>query len=283
MTTPILVTGGTGTLGRLVVERLRERERDVRVLSRHPGAGGAHGATGDAPGVEFVAADLTTGVGAEAAVAGVEIIVHLAGTQLGDDVKTRHLVEAAKKAGAQHLVYISVVGAERIPIQGRIDQTMFGYFGSKLAAEEVVSGSGIPWTTLRATQFDQTFLIVAKAMAKLPIVPSPSGLRFQPIDAREVADRLVELALGEPAGLVAEMGGPRDYTMRELIRVYLKAANKHRLIISVPTMGGAARAVRAGANLTPDHAVGQRTWEDYVAERVGSTGGVSTPAGGVRR
>jgi uncharacterized protein YbjT (DUF2867 family) len=266
MNTPILVTGGTGTLGRLVVERLSAQGREVRVLSRHKGEGGVEGAAS----VEFVAADLTTGEGVEAAVAGAETIVHLAGTQLGDDVKTRHLVEAAKKAGARHLVYISVVGADRIPIHGRIDRTMFGYFGSKLAAEQVVSGSGIPWTTLRATQFDQTFLIVAKGMARSPMVPSPSGLRFQPIDAREVADRLVQLALGEPAGLVAEMGGPRVYTIGELVRVYLKATNKHRLVISVPTMGGAARAVRGGANLTPDHAVGQRTWEDYVAERVAS-------------
>ncbi len=262
MTTPILVTGGTGTLGRLVAERLRERGRDVRVLSRHAGAPQA--------GVEFAAADLTIGEGVEAAVAGVEIIVHLAGTRVGDEIKTRHLVDAASKAGARHFVYISVVGADRIPIHGRIDRMMFGYFGSKLAAEEVVSGSGIPWTTLRATQFQQTFLGVAKGMARLPIVPSPSGLRFQPIDAREVADRLVELALGEPAGLVAEMGGPRVYTMGELVRVYLRAANKHRLVIPVPAMGGAAAAVRAGANLTLNHAVGRTTWEDYVAAQQGS-------------
>jgi uncharacterized protein YbjT (DUF2867 family) len=261
MNTPVLVTGSTGTLGRLVVERIHDKGREVRVLSRHAGPPSA--------GVEFVAADLMTGDGVEAAIAGAATIVHLAGTRVADEIKTRNLVEAATKAGARHLVYISVVGADRVPIHGRIDRTMFGYFGSKLAAEQVVSGSGIPWTTLRATQFDQTFLSVAKGMARLPIVPSPSGLRFQPIDAREVADRLVELALGEPAGLVAEMGGPRSYTMGELVRVYLKAANKRRLVISVPTMGGAAAAVRAGANLTPDHAVGRRTWEGYVAESLG--------------
>jgi uncharacterized protein YbjT (DUF2867 family) len=276
MDTPILVTGGTGTLGRLVVERTRERGQAVRVLSRHGGEGMGEGMGHGSAGVEFVAADLTTGEGVAAAVAGVEVIVHLAGTRVGDDVKTRHLVEAALKAGARHLVYISVVGADRIPIRGRLDRAMFGYFGSKLAAEQIVAGSGIPWTTLRATQFDQTFLSVAKGMARLPIVPSPSGLRFQPIDAREVADRLVELALGAPAGLVADMGGPRTYTMGELVSVYLKAANKHRLIVSVPATGGAAAAVGAGANLTPDHASGG-TWEDYVAECVGSAGGVSAP------
>jgi uncharacterized protein YbjT (DUF2867 family) len=263
MTTPILVTGGTGTLGRLVVERLASAGHEIRVLSRHPVAPQA--------GVEFVAADLTSGAAVGAAVTGVEVIVHLAGTRAGDDVKTRHLVEAASKAGARHLVYISVVGADRVPIHGRIDQMMFGYFGSKLAAEQVVAGSGIPWTTLRATQFQQTFLSVARSMAKLPIIPSPAGLRFQPIDAREVADRLGELALAEPAGLVAEMGGPRTYTMGELVRVYLDASNKHRLVVTVPAMGGAAAAIRAGANLTLIRASGQTTWEDFVAGQEGST------------
>jgi uncharacterized protein YbjT (DUF2867 family) len=267
MDQPILVTGGTGTLGRLVVARLREAGREVRVLSRHKGEG--------EPGVEFVAADLATGDGVEAAVAGIEVIVHCAGGRVRDDEKARILVKAASGAGVRHIIYISVVGAERIPIVSRVDRMMFGYFESKRAAERVVADSSIPSTTLRATQFQQTFLSVARGMAKLPIVPSPSGLRFQPIDAREVAARLAELALGEPAGLVPEMGGPRVYTVGELVRVYLHATNKHRLVVSVPTMGGAAAAIRAGANLTPDHAVGRTTWEDYVAERLAQTGETS--------
>jgi uncharacterized protein YbjT (DUF2867 family) len=266
MDKPILVTGGTGTLGRLVVARLREAERDVRVLSRH-------GAPADADAaLEFVTGDLATGVGTEAAVDGIEVIVHCAGGRVGDDDTTRNLVRAAAQAGARHLVYISVVGAERIPIRSRIDRTMFGYFESKLAAEQVVAGSGIPWTTLRATQFQQSFLSVAQGVAKLPVIPVPSGFRFQPIDAREVAARLAELALDEPAGLVPEIGGPQVFGMGELIRIYLQATHRHRLIVSVPTIGGAAAALRAGANLTTDRAVDRTTWRDFVAERVGPAG-----------
>jgi uncharacterized protein YbjT (DUF2867 family) len=260
---PILVTGGTGTLGRLVVARLRDAGRDVRVLSRAGHAG---------QGIEFMPGDLATGGGIDAAVAGIDIVVHLAGTAKGDEAKARHLVRAASKAGVRHLVYISVVGADRIPIESRIDRAMFGYFGEKLGAERVVAGSGIPWTTLRATQFFDLTLLTVQGLAKMPLIPVPAGWHFQPIDPAEVADRLVELALGEPAGLVPALGGPRVYDMAELVHGYLGAAGKRRPIVRVPLPGKAAAAFRDGANLAPDRAVGCRTWEEFLAARVGSSG-----------
>jgi uncharacterized protein YbjT (DUF2867 family) len=262
MAAPILVTGGTGTLGRLVVPRLRDAGCDVRVLSRRSREG--------EDGIEFVAGDLATGEGIEAAVKGTEIIVHCAGSSKGDEDKARHLVRAASGAGVRHLVYISVVGADRVPVASGIDRAMFGYFASKLAAERAVAGSGLPWTTLRATQFHDLILMTARQMARLPVIPVPAGFRFQPVDAGEVAARLVDLALGTPAGLVADMAGPRVYGMAELIRGYLRARRKHRPIVPVPLPGKAAHAVRAGANLAPDRAVGRRTWEDFLTERVTS-------------
>jgi uncharacterized protein YbjT (DUF2867 family) len=145
---------------------------------------------------------------------------------------------------------------------------MFGYFGSKLAAERVVADSGLPWTTLRATQFHDLLLMVAQQMAKLPVIPVPAGFRFQPVDAGEVAARLVELALGTPAGLAPDIAGPRVYGMADLLSGYLRARRKHRLMVPIRLPGKAARAVRAGANLAPERAVGHRTWEDFLAERV---------------
>jgi len=256
MTSPILVTGGTGTLGRLVQPLLREAGHRVRVLSRHRHEPG--------DGVEFVVGDLTTGAGLDVAVDGVGTIVHCAGTSTGDDEKTRLLVRAASAAGAQHLVYISVVGAERIPVTNRVDRAMFGYFASKRAAERVVAESGLPWTTLRATQFHDLVLTVARAMAKLPVIPVPVGFRFQPVDTGEVATRLVELALGRPSGLVPDFAGPRVYGTDELLRSYLRAARRRRILLPVRLPGNAARTVRAGANLAPDHAVGHRTWEEFL-------------------
>ena len=148
------------------------------------------------------------GEGIEAAVDGAEIIVHCAGSSKGDEDKARNLVRAAARAGARHLVYISVVGADRIPVVSGADRAMFGYFASKLAAERVVAGSGLPWTTLRATQFHDLILMVAQQMTKLPVIPAPAGFRFQPVDAGEVAARLVELALGTPGRAGARHGGP---------------------------------------------------------------------------
>ena len=255
----ILVTGGTGTLGRHVVSHLRAAGRDVRVLSRRP-----HEA---ANGIEYMIGDLTTGDGIQAAVAGCATIVHCAGGAKGDGDKARNLVRAASSVGVQHLVYISVVGADRIPIVSGIDRAMFGYFGSKLAAERVVAESGLPWTTLRATQFYDLLRTVAEQMTKLPVIPVPAGSRFQPVDACEVAARLVELTLDRPSGLVPDFGGPRVYDAADLIREYLRARHKRRVLLPVRLPGKAARAVRAGAILAPERAVGRRTWEDFLAGR----------------
>ncbi|MQA15702.1 MAG: NAD(P)H-binding protein [Pseudonocardiaceae bacterium] len=254
MTSPVLVTGGTGTLGRLVVPLLRDAGCTVRVLSRHSHESG--------DGVEYVTADLLKGEGIEPAVDGAEIIVHLAGGPKGDDEATRNLVRAASRAEAKHLVYISVIGADRVPL---------GYFRSKLAAEQAVADSGLPFTTLRAAQVHDLVLTVVQKMAKLPVIPVPGGLRFQPVDAGEVAARLVEVTLGEPAGLVPDLAGPTVYGMADLSRGYLRARCKHRLMMPVRMPGRAGRAYRAGENLSLERAVGQRTWEDFLAERVGTS------------
>ncbi len=264
----ILVTGGTGTLGRLVVARLLDAGHPLRVLSRTDREAGH--------GIEPVTGDLATGEGIDAAVAGAEVIVHCAGSTTGDEEKALNLVRAVERAGgAPHLVNISVVGADRVPVVSGVDRAMFGYVASKLAAERVIADSGLPWTTLRATQFHDLMLTTAAGMAKLPVLPVPSGFRVQPIEADEVAARLVELALGPPAGLVPDVAGPRVYGMGELVRGYLRAAGKHRLMVPLRLPGRAARAFRDGANLAPERAVGRRTWEEFLAERVGSPEGGS--------
>ena len=262
MTSPILVTGGTGTLGRHVVRRLRDVGNNVRVLSRR-----SHEAE---DGIQFMSGDLATGEGIEAAVDGIETIVHLAGSAKGDEDKARNLVRAASsQTRLPHLVYISVVGADRIPMVSRVDRAMFGYFESKRAAEKVVEDSGLPWTTLRATQFHDLMLTVARQLAKLPVAPVPAGFRIQPVEADEVAARLVELTLGEPAGMVPDMGGPRVYGAAELLRGYLRASKRRRRpIVPVWLPGKAARVFRDGGNLAPEQAVGHRTWEEFLADRV---------------
>ena len=253
---PILVTGGTGTLGRLVVRRLRDDGRNVRVLSRRPREA--------ENGIEFVRGDLRQREGLERAVDGVSTIVHCASSNTGDADATRNLVHAAASLlKAPHLVYISIVGG---------DHVSFGYFRSKLEAERIVADSGLPWTMLRATQFYDLILAGAKRVAKLPVIPVPAGFLVQPIDADDVAARLVELALGEPAGRVADMGGPQVSSAAALIRVYLQATHRRRWVVPVWMPG--IRAIRAGGLLVPErhsapeHAGGRRTWEQFLAEKL---------------
>jgi uncharacterized protein YbjT (DUF2867 family) len=100
------------------------------------------------------------------------------------------------------------------------------------------------------------------------VLPVPVGFCFQLVEADEVASRLVELTLGEPSGLVPEMGGPRIYGAAELLRGYLRATKRWRLIVPIWLPGNAARAFRAGANLAPEQAVGHRTWEEFLAENL---------------
>ena len=248
----ILVTGGTGLIGSQVVPRLRAAGHQVRVLSRTPRE--------SADGVEYLACDLTRAEGVDAALAGIDTVLHLAGGPKGDDVATANLVRAAADAGVEHLVYIGVIGADAVPVK---------WFRMKLAAERAVAESGIPHTILRAAQFHELTLKVVRSMAKLPVVPKPGCLRFQPVDSREVAARLVDLTLSAPAGRVPDLAGPRVYTMGDLVRSYLRAAGKHRALLPVRIPGKAGRAYRAGANLASDGAeFGRLTWESFLAEQV---------------
>jgi uncharacterized protein YbjT (DUF2867 family) len=256
----ILVTGGTGGLGQRVVARLRDKGRNVRVLSRHPGD--------SLEGVEYMAGDLVKNQGVEEAISGAEIVIHCAGVGKikEDTAQAQNLVVAAKQGGVRHLVSISVVGAERIPVRSAVDHLMFAYFASQRAKELVIEQSGLPWTNLRATQFHDGFILaMVRAMSKMPIVLLPAGTRFQPVDADEVANALVELALDAPAGQAPDIAGPKTYDSESLLSSYLVAIGKHRPIWKIRMPGAAAAAIREGANLAPDRAVGRRTWEEFLA------------------
>ncbi|MET9479124.1 NAD(P)-binding oxidoreductase [Streptomyces sp. NPDC006638] len=257
-TPPILLTGGTGTLGRHVLPLLRATGHDVRVLSRHPQPDPPQG---DGARVEYVTGDLLKGEdgdGIQSAVDGTEIVLHLAGGPKGDEVATRNLVRAASRAGVRHLVLISVIAADRVPL---------GYFTSKLAAEEAVTASGLPWTVLRAAQFHDLLLTVVEKMAKLPVIPVP-GLRLQPVDSREVAARLVELTLDKPAGLVPDLAGPKVYESADAIRAYLRVTGRKRPLLPVRMPGKAGRVYRADGNLSLDGTdLGTRTWEEFLESR----------------
>ena len=255
----IVITGGTGTLGSHLVPLLTAAGHRVRVLSRqhHP----------DTAFVEYVRGDLETGAGLDEMVRGATTVIHGAGSAKRDALKAKNLVSALQNSGdTAHLVFISVVGADSTPFRSAIDRATLGYFEQKQLAEREIVGSGIPWSILRATQFNDFFVNLADLAKWMPVVPSFAGFHYQPVDARDVAARLAHLALGTPTGLIEELGGPRTYPMEVLLRDYLRARGRRRVVVPMRVPGAAAKAQRAGANLTPEHADGVRTWEAFIDE-----------------
>jgi uncharacterized protein YbjT (DUF2867 family) len=246
----ILVTGGTGLLGRQVVDHLRAAGREARVLSRSGRAGTVQG-------------NLLTGAGLEEAVRGVDTIIHCASdpyrkTRQTDVGGTELLLQAAARAGVSH-VFISIVGTDRNPY--------YPYFRVKLDAERVVERSPVPWTILRATQFHDFVLKGIRLLQRLPVVITPKELPFQPIDTGEAAGRLVEIALASPAGRVPDVGGPEILTFARLTETYLEVAGRRRRVVEVPLPLRAARAWRGGAQLCPDQRYGRIRWEEFLREK----------------
>ena len=247
----VLVTGGTGSLGGRVVDRLRDSGRDVRALSRSGRP-------------DTVRGDLSTGAGLEQAMEGVDVLIHCASsprkTRQTDVEGTGRLLEAASRAGVSHVVFVSIVGVDRNPY--------FPYYRAKLEAERIVERSSVPWTILRATQFHEFALKQIRLLERIPVMMVPRGFLLQPIDIGEVADRLVELALSESSGRVPDIGGPDVRTLPDLARSYLKATGRRRRVLEVPVPGRAARALREGAQLAPGQPYGELRWEEFLSQTI---------------
>ncbi|MDG4827472.1 NAD(P)H-binding protein [Asanoa sp. WMMD1127] len=245
----VLVTGATGNLGRVVVGKLRDAGHQVRILSRRPQPG------------QSVRGDLRTGEGIQQAVAGMDTIVHLATAPRGDVEATSRLIAATlagpTRSGGPHLVYISIVGVDRIPL---------AYYAAKAESERLIETSGLPFTIQRATQFHSLLHRVFHSQRRLPVLVAPT-VDFQPIDVHDVADRMVEHVGAGPRERVPDIGGPEVRSARSLAGAYLEAARRRRRVVGVAVPGRIFSAFRAGAHLAPDHAIGGVTFEDFLAER----------------
>ncbi|BCO99845.1 nucleotide-diphosphate-sugar epimerase [Mycobacterium intracellulare] len=195
--------------------------------------------------------DVQTGAGLDAALDGVDTIVHCV-------YPTENLVAAAKRAGSPHLLYVSIVGIDRVP---------FAFYRRMLANERTIAESRLPWTVLRATQFHDLIAFVLRVLAKPPVMALPSGLKFQPVDVRDVGERLAGLALGEPIGRAPDFGGPQARTLDDLARSYLGIAGRRRPMAPIRLPGKVFGGIRGGGLLTPEHAAGTITFEQYLEEQ----------------
>lgn len=250
----ILVTGGAGKLGRLVVKQLSEAGYPVRGMSRRASPGD------DWPGTEWKSADIVTGEGLAEVVQGMDVVVHLAGkgNWKVDFEGTRHLVDVARAESVSHLVFISIVG---------VDKVAYPLSRAKLASEELIQRSGITWSILRATQFHYLIDIVLQFLTRLPVAALvPTDLPLQPVAEEEVARRLAEIVQAGPSGRVPDMGGPQVLFTGELAHIWLKQRGMRRAIIPLRLPGKMARALRQGSNICPQQATGTITWEAWLQQ-----------------
>jgi uncharacterized protein YbjT (DUF2867 family) len=173
-----------------------------------------------------------------AALDGVDVVVNAANGNrnvLADG--TAQLLRAAKEAEVRHYVGISIVGVDRVGIR---------YYKAKVAQEELVQGSGIPWTIVRATQFHPFVARTFASSAKVGIVPC---LKFpmQPVDQREVGRVLAETAEAAPALAITQFAGPEVLSACELARRWRLRTGSHAVPVRLPV----TRALRSGALTNP--------------------------------
>ncbi|MGN6634341.1 MAG: SDR family oxidoreductase [Oryzihumus sp.] len=250
---PVLVTGGTGTLGRAVGAELEARGVPARVRSRSA-----------APGVPGrVRADLATRAGLDSAVARVRAVKHSATNarhprKVDVDGTGLLLTALQRSAPEAHLVVVSIVGCDANPL---------GYYRRKHDMELLVRGSPAPSSLVRATQFHPLVATVSRGLTLGPLGLAVRGLGFQPCDPEFVASHLVRVALGPPLAARLDLAGPEVLPLAQALRLTARAAG-HRppRVVTVPAWGRVLRGLAAGSNLPgSDVVTGGGTYAAWLA------------------
>jgi uncharacterized protein YbjT (DUF2867 family) len=189
--TRICVAGGTGQVGREVVRRALEAGHSVAVLSRNPPPAGTSANIG---GAEYFRADVTTGEGVAAALAGADVVIDCLEGRSGKARKNfadggARLLAAAQDAGAARAVMLSIVNCDR---------SKSAFYRSKAAKEHVYELSGLETVVVRATQFHSLLAMMFGAGSKVRVIPVVRGARFQPVSPADAAGMLPVTAQ-EPA------------------------------------------------------------------------------------
>jgi uncharacterized protein YbjT (DUF2867 family) len=253
----VLVTGGTGSLGRPLVRALLREGCTVRILSRKPRPDGT------LPQIEWIQTDIASGEDLREAVRGVDQIIHAASdprrTQEVDVHGTQRLVDAAKEENAAHLVFVSIVG---------INEIDYGYYQQKVAAERIIESSGLKYTIVRATQFHSLVNSMIGAAARLPLIMLlPTDFKFQTVAESDVVERLVGCVRDPSLEPVINFGGPEVMTLGEMARKWMEINGARKRLIRLPIPGSVATAFRAGKNTTVVGGRGSISWDQWLRER----------------
>lgn len=215
----IVVIGGTGLIGSKVVNILRQRGHEVVAASPKSGV------------------NTLTGAGLAEALEGAQVVIDVANSPSFEDkpamdffeTSGRNLLSAEKSAGAKHHVALSVVGTERLTESGA--GSLSGYFRAKMAQENLIKASGIPFTIVRATQFFEFVKSIAQPGTTDSTIRLSSVL-MQPMVSDDVAAAVAEIALGQPVNGMIEIAGPDQIRQDELVRQYLNATGDARKVVT---------------------------------------------------
>lgn len=253
----VLVTGGTGSLGRALKQAAIAAGHIVRIMSRRSQPHSA------ANNVEWAQADIASGAGLREAVAGVDAILHAATDPrraMEVDVEgTRELVEAARANGITHLIYVSIVGIDEIP---------YSYYKRKREAEEIIKLSGLPHSILRATQFHSLVNTLVSVAGRVPLImPLPTDFKFQSVAESEVAERLARQLVEVPSGRLPDFGGPEILTLAEMAETWMSVNDAKKKLIHLPLPGAVAAGFRAGKNTAAQEERGLITWREWLMQR----------------
>src|SRR5438445_2916786 len=214
-TMKIVVIGGTGLIGTKLVNNLRQQGHEVVAASPSQGI------------------NSVTGEGLAAALAGAQVVVDVTNSPSWEDKavleffesSTRNLLAAEAVAGVRHHVALSVVGTERLLASG--------FFRAKMAQENLIKASSIPYTILRSTQFFEFAGGIADFSTEGNKVPLPTAF-IQPMAADDVASAVGRIATGAPVNGTVEVGGPEKFRLDELVRRGLAARNDPREVVADP-------------------------------------------------
>jgi uncharacterized protein YbjT (DUF2867 family) len=259
----ILVTGGTGALGRQLVQQLCYQGFDAGIITTR-----AHV---DAPsGAKIYAGDLTLIETLKDAVEDAEIVIHCASnpkdSRRVDIDGTTNLLKCIGRRKVRHFVYVSIAG---------VDRSAYPYYQAKYEAELIIGASDLPWSVLRATQFHGFVLdrfIKPADLGNGSPMRVPAGLRFQPIDIKDVALQLQMLSMGEPLRSTITIAGPEILTLEEMARTFLAVQGRAEAVETEPA-NGLNDVFLSGGNVNPEWKGGRITWKDFLK---GSTSGKLT-------
>jgi uncharacterized protein YbjT (DUF2867 family) len=248
----IVVIGGTGLIGSKVVSILRERGDEA--VSASPSSG----------------VNTLTGEGLLEALAGAQVVVDVANSPSFEDkpamdffeTSGRNVVAAERSAGVKHHVALSVVGTDRLT--GSSPGSLSGYFRAKLAQENLIKASGIPFTIVHATQFFEFVKSITKSATDGSTIQLSSVL-MQPIASDDVAAAVAEVALGQPANGMIEIAGPDQIRQDELVRQYLNATGDARKVVTDDKTGYFGIAVNDQSLVPGDNPrLGPTHYEDWL-------------------